>query len=559
MNTKTKYLVVALALAVVSGTLYFGSNNGLFTGNAFKVARLSLETCTKLRQEGVLNAEHPRFEACKKIFDAKGGRGIADGTNKEEAPATTPTAYETGTLTTATKSSQVASHIVIAGRQGVEFGRFEFAATTEDIMVQDLTFLYISSSQGGSDEIQKIYLFDANDLNTPLNNGYVQNGEVKFQNTNFVVPADSKSVLVLAADLSTISQGADSGSAIAFGLKSVDKAQGKNSGQNIAVNTSHYITCSTILNSASTSTDLSLSSPCSEISIGDIVFIDDVNDEYVLVLNKDTNNDGIETDYTVVKSISRANNTHTNLHLSSSRSAILNSRGNHMVVRKTMPTFSTLSNSNGVKLANGADQSIYKFSVQAEAEEEVDLNTLVFTVTGRIGGKVLSKSADAADGVATDGSDGLAVAGSDDLTPTVVVTGVQLYDATDGEYVANANIRYLNDYNSTGYIVVTFANSEEVSASGRTYELRATISDVGLDGDFLSVLINDTAVNGRRVVTDTAANIANSNWLTAGSPYIFTDVVWSDEAIVSHSTGTADFTNAYLLRSLKTVAQTMTL
>lgn len=487
-----------------------------------------------------------------------------------------PTAYiltgDAGTLTVASKSSQAAANIVIAGRDGVELGRFEFAATTEDINVEDITLSYGSSSTGGADEVSEVFVYDADDLTTPLGSGFVQNGTVDINSIGLLVPADEKAVLVVAADLNTLPAGADSGSAIAVGLKSVDKAQGQ-AGTNVSVTEDTDLTCSvTITLTSAGDTEAALGGACSEVSVGDVLLIVDgvTSNEYVLVLDKDANDDGTETDYTVARAVGGASSTavvHTAINLATSTSSKLAARGNYMVVRETKPTFATVAYPTGTKLENGSSKGVYKFTVDAEAEEDVDLNTIVFKVTGQFAGDVLGDDQDVADdaddpstvnGSATDGSDGLARWTSDGAAPAVVVTGVTVYDVTDGEDVDNVTVTYTNDDTSTGYITVVFGDSEEVSSSGRTYELRADVSGVGTSGDFLSVLIDDQASTYKELETDTASNVNDNDITIAGGITIYTNVIWSDESSTAHTTSTSDYTNAYLLKSLKTVAQTMT-
>ena len=129
-------------------------------------------------------------------------------------------------------------------------------------------------------------------------------------------------------------------------------------------------------------------------------------------------------------------------------------------------------------------------------------------------------------------------------TSGVNVAGTwKLYNNTEGQYedtscTANA---------ATGVITCVATSGEEIAAgTSETYTLsNSNITGVDAVGDSISVYMNsDTSDLG----VAAAASVASSS-----------NIVWSDEASTSHSTGTTDWTNGYLLENDDEYTATQTL
>lgn len=219
--------------------------------------------------------------------------------------------------------------------------------------------------------------------------------------------------------------------------------------------------------------------------------------------------------------------------------------GNAMYVYRSIPTVTVGTLPTSV-LTTGTSQTLYKFTMGANAQGEVDVKQLKFTVT------------------TTDGSAGGTEVldtfkfyrGSDDITSSVTIQSASAED-----------LESATDYVTEGAetVVVTF-NTEEAIPAGTTYtySLKATSTDFasstsGKDTVATTLLGDATAHNGSDVYlyeaggsSETAVQqLAEAAAGTNNSNYNF---IWSDNSGLSHSytigSSTADWANGYLVLNL---------
>jgi len=208
--------------------------------------------------------------------------------------------------------------------------------------------------------------------------------------------------------------------------------------------------------------------------------------------------------------------------------------GNAQTIRKTQPTIATVASS--TTLINGQN-TIYKFSVTAASNADVSLRR-VSTLTS------FSGSFTQADTV-TVYENGSALDTS--LYAVTNIAGATNYKATGGDQIGTTD----------GGVVIKFTTERVVSAgTTKTYEVKATIAGAS-SGESISTSILADVV-GSAYQTGTVANIESNS---AASKYL----IWSDNSADVHNASStaastsADWTNGYLVKSLPTVTQTISL
>jgi hypothetical protein len=196
-----------------------------------------------------------------------------------------------------------------------------------------------------------------------------------------------------------------------------------------------------------------------------------------------------------------------------------------MLVRKTKPTFA-LQTLPSTVLAVGT-KVLYKFSVTADAAEQVALKQFAFTIT--------------AGGTGALTADSIAV--------------------REAGTVTNISMTAVNNDNAVGQ--VTFASEQVVPAGGtKTYEVLAGVATAAA-GDSIAVSLTnaDASTDATGYVsTQTAAptlRIDDSNNSTADGTVAA--LIWSDYSAVPHIdspsagtsafTGSADWANGWLVRT----------
>ncbi len=189
-------------------------------------------------------------------------------------------------------------------------------------------------------------------------------------------------------------------------------------------------------------------------------------------------------------------------------------RGELMYIRKTQPTLATVALGTTKLLAG--EQTIYKFTVTADAKEDVSVARVQFDVTlGSAAGTI--------------GSYKLLVNGEDKTT----TYGAFTWSAASG----------------TLAFEFTDVNKDAVVAAGttKTFELKATLGGTLADNDYVTTkLVEDTT--SLSAGAETRANaIADTN----------AKFVWSDNSGAPHSATTADYFNGYKVVGLDTDASTL--
>lgn len=161
----------------------------------------------------------------------------------------------------------------------------------------------------------------------------------------------------------------------------------------------------------------------------------------------------------------------------------------YFILRRTKPTITRFGTPSG-QLSSGSDKVIYRFTVSADANEDVAWKAIKFDVTGRFGGYDLNNST--SNGLATSTTNGSGATQQG-------ISGVELYEYGTNQKVQNGS--YVVSYGwdltrDNGEVQIDMNNGiEEVVSNGqsKTYELRATLAGVTADGDFVDVRIDDEA------------------------------------------------------------------
>lgn len=182
--------------------------------------------------------------------------------------------------------------------------------------------------------------------------------------------------------------------------------------------------------------------------------------------------------------------------------------GNAVYVYKTKPTITNVALPTTV--LNAGTQSLYQFSVTADAGGTVAWQYIKFNI-------------------ATSGA--------------TTLSSFNLYDAANQSTPLTG---VTVTYNGAGTAIASSTIDQEVSGS-KTYVLKATVGGTLLTGASVSTNI---ASGGAAHAAPTTAGAV----VTAGS----TSFVWSDESIVPHTSGSADWSNDNLVKNLPTDSLTLT-
>jgi len=176
-------------------------------------------------------------------------------------------------------------------------------------------------------------------------------------------------------------------------------------------------------------------------------------------------------------------------------------------VRKSIPTFAMLST--GVTVPS-TGTPMYKFSVTADPAGAIEWTHLVFNVS--------TTSATITDLYLTDDASGVS------LTDSAVYATTT---ATTATFDLGGNL--------------TAAKYAQVAAGAtKTYDLYGTVAGFTTGSTVTISLATDSA------------HIANE----VAAPYAVGNTVWSDRSATSHTTGSTDWTNGYLLKNFTSNATT---
>jgi len=181
--------------------------------------------------------------------------------------------------------------------------------------------------------------------------------------------------------------------------------------------------------------------------------------------------------------------------------------GNTHWIYKSVPTLALVSLPT-TTLANGT-QTLFKFSITADAQGDIDFGKATFTVA----------------------------------TTSCLITSMKLYDVTSGETELNATGQVAVGATDVVEILIDTAKVPTITAGDtRTFELKGTVSGASTAGDSVSTQINgdarepwDITYPATRALIDTSTN---------------DDFIWSDRSASSHAVGTIDWTNGYKVSGL---------
>lgn len=208
--------------------------------------------------------------------------------------------------------------------------------------------------------------------------------------------------------------------------------------------------------------------------------------------------------------------------------------------------------------------AVYRFTVSANGDSDIAWKGVKFTVTGRVGGRVITTTTGAPSLVTTGDADfGFGVT---DITPNI--SRFALYGG-DGREVAGGNYVIQLDWDTvknTGEVAVVLASGYEeqiVGSSSKVYELRARVTGAIQSGDNITVYLrpeaNDKRTNDYLVEGASPDGVDGSSdgfvRMTAHgaiTPYSF---LWSDLSGTPHSAENSfddadskDWTNDRFLR-----------
>jgi hypothetical protein len=219
--------------------------------------------------------------------------------------------------------------------------------------------------------------------------------------------------------------------------------------------------------------------------------------------------------------------------------------GSAIYVYKTIPTFTAQSLPSTV-LTTGTSQTLYKFSIAADAKGPVAVKQLKFTTTITAGSETSSQNLDYFK----------FLRGSDDISSLVTILNAAEADLeVDGTGCTEA---------AACTVTVTFATEETIAAgSSATYSLKATSagmgsSTAGKDSVSTSLLGDAAGHNGTSKYLNLDENVTINGLYTsaaASADATAYNAIWSDNSAIGHSstTGTAssgDWANGYLIKDL---------
>lgn len=233
--------------------------------------------------------------------------------------------------------------------------------------------------------------------------------------------------------------------------------------------------------------------------------------------------------------------------------------GNNLYAYKSVPTLAFTGTATGNAIINGSEADLYKFTVKADANNDIALKQLKFNVAWSDGGT----------------TDTLVLGswklyrGSTDLT-SLASYGVTIQNTSGTSVESSTNIT-----ESDSSVVVTFDDEELVGkAETVTYTLKATpdgfrvLGTVDTASDSVTIrLVGDTSkvtysgglpaypyLNAGTTVTSVAKLFSSS---TADASAVNKELIWSDYSNLSHSSkagSTSDSTNdwydSYLVSGL---------
>lgn len=227
--------------------------------------------------------------------------------------------------------------------------------------------------------------------------------------------------------------------------------------------------------------------------------------------------------------------------------------GNNMYLRKTKMTI-TENNLPTVAISSGAENEVYKFTVAADAKEDVAIKQMAFNLT-------------LTDNVGTNNA--------------LTATGLKLYrgttDISSNVFIHNLDGTLASSVGENGgaanVIVVTWVSEEVISkGTSNDYTLRATLNGytTGADDDtFRVVLNNDSTVQNsahvylrdldldatsgsgatttNKTATLGAQAVGTGNFsgaaATAAAVTLGANIIWSDNSVVGHASTLADSTD----------------
>lgn len=204
--------------------------------------------------------------------------------------------------------------------------------------------------------------------------------------------------------------------------------------------------------------------------------------------------------------------------------------GRDKMVRKTVPTVSLASLPTSV-MSNGAGVIVARFTVKADAAENISLKKLAFK--GAISGTAQIS------------------------TPAIREVG-QSSDiaATVSSATGSSNCGFTADDNNV-CIRVVFTNEQQIQAGqSKTYELRMTTANFDSTESLSTSLLGDSALATDYGALTTAAPDTQVDGVQA-------NFIWSDNAAIPHldtigDSGATDWSTGYLVKVLPADAQTLT-
>lgn len=193
-------------------------------------------------------------------------------------------------------------------------------------------------------------------------------------------------------------------------------------------------------------------------------------------------------------------------HYSTSEVAAADIQGERMYIRKTQPTLATVALGTTKLLAG--EQTIYKFTVTADAKADVNVAQIKYDVTTSLSGGLSGYR--------------------------LFVNGTEKISGTD--------------FTLTGTTVTFKANKDVVVAKGtsKTFELKATAGTVA-DNDYVTVKLVEDAQDADAFWD----NKTTANGATASN------FIWSDNSGAPHTESSVDYFNGYKVVGLDTNATTL--
>lgn len=194
--------------------------------------------------------------------------------------------------------------------------------------------------------------------------------------------------------------------------------------------------------------------------------------------------------------------------------------GNTLIVRKTVPEISVETLPSTI-LTNGASKVLSKFSISADSNDDLSF---------------------------------ISISPEINISGSVSVADIEIYDVTSGSTLLSTAIAGPMTATTSDivYIVINDDNVVDISAGAtKTFEIRATIADVGSGDSVATTLVQDTAMFADNLPSQYTHTSVN------GLADTYNRFIWSDKSADTNGTSSVEWINGYGISNWPTSASTL--